>query len=144
MPKIITTTNYYISTFFFDLFFRPVRPIAASAVSIHVSLCSATFSPFKTPEIPRSSYRCLYLPLGRLLFPFRDGQYKSVFCSPDASGPSYSLALECHSYMLGSLNKVFSSLFDLISKPPWSFPFGPNILRRIFLSKYYTGIKYTS
>lgn len=121
---------------------RPFRPIAASVFfSLYSFLSSTISSPFVTPNIlrpslTRSSHRCLGLPLSRLLFGFHFVMISvSWFSALQTCPAQLILWLLNISTTLGSLNKLFNNLFDLISSSPSSFIFGPNILCRIFLSK---------
>jgi len=97
-----------------------VHPVLLRSILLQASILRSSLT--------RSSHRCLVLPLGRLFFGFH---FVTVnISSPNVSGPSYSLTFE-----IGFVKKsIISSLFDLISYTPSLFHFGPNIIRRIFLS----------
>lgn len=114
-----------IISFFFSVYSRPFRPITASTISFHVSLCSASSSLFITPNIlisflTLSCHRCLGLPFGQLLFGFHFVMViKNWSCALQTSSAHLLWFLSVVT-ILGQFNKAFSSLILFHSYSPHS------------------------
>lgn len=113
---------YIVTTIFYFLLLGHVGPLPLSpCFSV---LCQ--FFPSITPNILRSclirsSHRCLGFPFGRLFFGFHFvmGNNSWSSPSPDVSGLSYSLALECGRYFEFVKRKIKFPVWS--SYPPSSF-----------------------
>lgn len=122
-------TNEKKIYFFFLVYLRPLRPIAV------ISSLFITPSSLRSSLI-RSSQRCLGLSLGRFLLGFHFVTIRISWSFALHTWPAYfNLWLLSVVTVSVSLKSARSSLFVHISQPPFSFLFGPNVLRKVFLSK---------
>jgi len=92
-------SEYWIVIFFFYVFDRPLRPIAATTHCLHLSLSfahSSAFLPYKSfkSSCTLSFHRCLGRPIGLFLFFSFSYLSNQSFRSPHVSRPTYPCALQ--------------------------------------------------